>query len=223
MLTIRLASLLCLALAPVALFMIQGQDAQDGEPKKPYQVGTRITEEIVLEDLEGKPHSLFESSFLDEEGELLTLVFWSLRDPQCQAYRKQYEEYEKEFAAKGVTLYFVASSYDEIFSGHTDPIEKFREFVKKEKFTLPILIDRDNRIADDFGALTANHAFVIDRRRHLRYAGGIDDDPKNKHPKSVQYFLKLATETLLTGQQPKDSITRPTGRKIKRAPKKDGE
>jgi len=153
---------------------------------------------------------------------MIALVFWSLRDPQCHRYRKRLEAYATKFAAKGVRLYLVASSYDEIYSGHGDALEKFRKFVEKEKFTLPILIDHGNKVADDFNALTACHAFLIDRQRYLRYIGGIDDDPKElrKDKSTVRQFLVEATDALLTGKKIKDPLSRPNGRKIKRAPKK---
>ena len=190
------------------------------ESKKPYKVGSKIDEEIVLVDLEGKEISLFESTFTEDEGNLVTIVFWSLRDPRSHAYRKRLEAYQKQYLEKGVKLYLVVSSYDEIFSIRRDPLEDFRKFVEKEKFTLPILIDHGNKIADDLKALTSNHAFVIDRKRYLRYTGGIDDDPDLKRKENVCHWLRDATDSLLAGKTPKDTISRPVGRKIKRAPKK---
>ncbi len=194
----------------------------DQKSKKPYKVGSKVEGEIVLEDLAGKKVSLFETTFTEGEGKLVTMVFWSLRDPRSHKYRKRLEAYQKQYLEKGVNLYLVVSSYDEIFSIRRDPLEDFRKFVKKEKFTLPILIDHGNKIADDFKALTSNHAFVIDRKHYLRYQGGIDDDAdqKRKDKENVRQWLRDATDSLLAGKTPKDTISRPVGRKIKRAPKK---
>ncbi|MEW6073775.1 MAG: redoxin domain-containing protein [Planctomycetota bacterium] len=211
-------SALGFASLPIVLLAAQGK----GEPEtpKPYKITFRVQGELVLEDLQGQKVSLFEEAFTkSEEGKVVAIVFWSLHDPQCQAYRARLEQYAKDFPAPGVRLFLVASSYDEIFSPLGDPLEKFREFVTKEKFALPLLIDRGNRIADDFGALTANHAFLVDRQRYVRYIGGIDDDPRGERPETVRPWLRRATEALLAGQKIADPLTRPVGRKIKRAPK----
>ena len=225
--TYHLACLLPLVLLPPALAPPapatpqEQQEQQEKKPAKPYKVASRVQGEIVLQDLAGKEVRIFEQSYGDEEGKLVVLVFWSLRDPMSHMYRKRLEAFDAKFAEKVVRLYLVASSYDEIFSGHGDALEKFRKFVEKEKFALPILVDHGNKIADDFGALTSCHAFVIDRQRYVRYIGAIDDDPKEKKkPDAVRHLLRDATDALLTGKKIKDPISRPAGRKIKRAPKK---
>lgn len=189
-------------------------ERDDVEKEKPYHVGSRILDEIVLKTLDGREVRLFE----DHPKTTIALVFWSLRDPRSHAYRKRLEAYAKEFEARGVKLYLIASSYDEIFSPKGDPLKKFRDFVKKEKFTLPILVDHGNRIADDFGALCANHAHLLDAQRYVRYQGGIDNDPDLKKGEDVAAWLKDATAEVLAGKIPANTNTRPHGRKLKRAP-----
>ena len=82
MTTSRLACLLSLALLPPVLAAPPEQVAQEQKkPEKPYKVASRVQGEIVLEDLAGKEISLFEQVYEDEEGKLIALVFWSLRDP----------------------------------------------------------------------------------------------------------------------------------------------
>jgi hypothetical protein len=196
----------------LAVPVLQGQA---GEPAKPYKIGSRIEEEIVLVDLEGKPRRLLEETDRDED--LIVLVFWTLRDPLAHAYEERLTKLRDDFAPQGVKLFLVDSNHDELVSPASDPLEKIRAYVKETKLDLPILLDHGNRVADDFGALTSNHAFVIDRARWLRYSGGIDDDPKEELPERKPW-LRLGIEAALQGENAKDCITRPIGRRIHRAP-----
>ena len=110
-------------------------------------------------------------------------------------------------------------------SGYVD-LARLRSVVEKEKITLPVLIDHDNVLADDFQAKTNAQAFLIDANHILRYHGGIDDDPRGDRRKQgieVQERLGLALQTVLNGAPPEYNWTIPSGRPLKRAPKAAGE
>jgi hypothetical protein len=101
-----------------------------------------------------------------------------------------------------------------------------RAAVEREKVTLPVLIDRDNLLADDFQAKTNAQAFLVDANHILRYHGAIDDDPRGQKRQAsapVQEQLALALETVLKGQPPEYNWTIPGGRALKRAPNPGGE
>ena len=199
-----------------------------GEPAKPWRVGSRVTEGIALPELddpdapdgaEDGPRVVLPEDPPTEDDPVVVLVFWSLRDPVARVYEKRLTALRDSYPARDVVLYLVESNHDELVSGVGDPLAKLRAFREETKLTLPILLDERNRIADDFAALTANHAFVLDRARVLRYAGGIDDDPKGaKGPAERRPWLKEAIEAALRGESPEHPVTRPTGRRIKRAP-----
>ena len=87
---------------------------------------------------------------------------------------------------------------------------------------LPVLLDHENRLADDFRAKANAQVFLIDANRFLRYHGGIDDDPtgeraRQKVPSAP--WLETALDEVLAGERPKVDWTNPAGLPIKRVPK----
>jgi hypothetical protein len=188
-------------------------------PTKPYRVGTRVTEEVRLPGLDGKEHVLFAA----DETRALVLVFWSFQDPVSRAYLELLEELQARHAER-LRLVLIDSNHDELTAGAADPLDKIRRHFEQEKIALPLLLDRGNKLADDFGAIANGHAFLLDGNRILRYQGGIDDDPrgeKRKLAQPVQSWLAEGIELVLRGEkiERSETWTRPAGRPIKRAPK----
>ena len=182
---------------------------------KPYKLGVRLTEELTLEDLDGKSHALF----AENKGKALVLVFWSYRDPVSRFYAPHLAKLQASRTDK-LAVILVNSNYDELVSAG-DPIARLKKVLAAEQVTLPHLLDRDNVIADDFGATSNGQAFLVDANRYLRYHGGIDDDPKGDRRArgiALRSWLEAAVDQVLTGQRPKEPWTRPSGRPIKRAP-----
>jgi len=183
---------------------------------KPYRLQVRIVEELRLKDLAGRERVLFE----EFKERALIVVFWSYKDPVSRFYAKELALLQERNADK-VAVVLVDSNHDELVGGG-DPLAKLREVVAKEKVTLPVLLDPDNRLADDFNAAANGQVFLIDANRFVRYLGGIDDDPKGeRRAKSipVQNWLADALVSVLAGTPPAHPETRPAGRPIKRAPR----
>ena len=212
--TLRTVALVLL-LPFVAVALAGAQDGVKEKPKKPYKVGWKIEDEIVLPDLSGAQHDLFGNY----DNKVIVLVWWAMRDPAALKYQERLAALQREFASRNVVFFLVDSSHDELVAGLGDPLEKIRKFKKDKKVPFKILLDRENKIADDFAALSSNHAFVIGLDRVLYYAGGIDDDPKEVRGDKRQNWLREAIVAVRDEKRPKDMITRPHGRKIKRAPK----
>lgn len=189
-----------------------------------WTVGFPVTRGIELPDLDGKSHVLIPADrpTKDVPEPVRVFVFWSLRDPVARTYEPRLTALRDAYADRGVEFYLIDSNHDEIVAGRGDPLEKLRAFRKETKLTLPLLIDRDNKVADGFQALTSNHAFVVDPQRYVRYAGGIDNDPRGTlDPRQRQEWLRGAIDAARAGGSPEQAITRPTGRRIKRAPVRD--
>jgi hypothetical protein len=189
--------------------------APPAQPAKPYKLNMRVVEEITLPDLDGKDHSLLAES----EGKALVLVFWSYRDPVSRLYAPRLAELQAARLEKAA-VYLVDSNYDEL-AGAGDPLARMREVVEAEKVTLPILIDRENKLADDFAAVANAQVFLLDANKFLRYHGGIDDDPRGERSaagREVQKWLEPALDAVIEGKRPKEPWTRPAGRPIKRVP-----
>jgi hypothetical protein len=85
----------------------------------------------------------------------------------------------------------------------------------KNNYDAPYVIDKDNLLADAFGASTTPHVFLLDNQFQLIYKGAIDDNVNSKS-EVKENWLKDA----LTATGKKESIslpeTRNSGCSIKR-------
>jgi hypothetical protein len=217
-----LPALVVALLAGPVLAQVEKPPAGPGAPSiavsnvRPYNIGHRVAP-IALDDLQGKKRDLF----AETEGKAIALVFWSLRDPVSRRYVPVLQELARIHSDK-LAIYLVNANADEIVGGAADPLDTIRRYLQDEKVTLPILIDRENRVADDFGATANVQVFLLDANRIVRYDGGIDDDPRGERKAKgaeVNQALVKALETVLKGDVPEQAWLQPGGRPIKRAPK----
>jgi peroxiredoxin len=76
-----------------------------------------------------------------------------------------------------------------------------------------LLIDADGRMGHAYGAMTANHMFVIDAKGVVRYAGGIDDAMSTKPDEvaSAHNYVRAALDDLLAGRPVKTATSEPAG------------
>jgi len=221
-------ALLAILLASPTPYPQQGKPAQQEKPAapaapsiavsnvRPYNIGHRVAP-IVLPDLDGKRRDVFSET----EGKAIALVFWSMRDPISRHYVPFLKELASAKADK-LAIYLVNSNQDEIVGGAGDPLDVIRRYVAEENVTLPILIDRDNHLADDYGATANVQVFLLDANRIVRYDGGIDDDPRGERKaknQTVTPAFANALEIVLRGDKPEQAWSQPNGRPIKRAPK----
>ncbi len=189
---------------------------------KPYRIGTRVADEIVLSDLAGQEHRLF----AENEGRALVLVFWSFQDPVSRSYVDELTRLQRAHA-EALRVLLIDSNHDELVAGAVDPLDKVRRYFEEQEVELPLLLDRGNRVADDFGATANAQAFLLDANSVLRYQGGIDDDPRGERRKQeqpVRAWLATALELVLRGEKlpASETWTRPSGRPIRRTPDAPG-
>lgn len=187
-----------------------------GAISKPYQLNNPVLE-FRLPDLDGKEHEL--AGARDERA--LVVVFWSFRDGPSRFYVPALTKL-RETHGERLALYLVNSNVDELVGGNADPLDRLRKWVKDEHVTLTILLDRENVVADDFGAKANGEVFLVDGNHVLRYHGGVDDDPDGKKAeagKPVATWLADALGSVLSGGLPEVPLTVFHGRQIKRVKK----
>lgn len=220
-LTLFTAPLLELGAAPAETGPSATRQGEGKDKKKGLTVGSLVRRDLALPLLDGpeEPHRIF-----GPEEELTTpvvvLAWWSLRDPLCRKAEPKLHKLAADYRTKGVHFYLVESNHDELVAGIGDPLKKIRKLREDAKHTLPLLLDRGNKVADEFAALCANQVFVIDEHRVIRYHGSIDNDPDGKRAgQGVVEHLRDAIDHALEGKSPKENHRRAKGRPIKRAPK----
>lgn len=76
-----------------------------------------------------------------------------------------------------------------------------------------LLIDSSGAMGHAYGAMTANHMFVIDRQGTLVYAGGIDDAQSTKAKEVLQAhnYVRAALGDVLAGRKVKTPTSEPAG------------
>lgn len=79
----------------------------------------------------------------------------------------------------------------------------------------PVLQDAAGTVGRSFGAKWTPQMFVIDAQGVVRYAGAIDDDPRDKKRTGITNYVKDAVNALLSGKQVPISTTEPYGCSVK--------
>ncbi len=152
-------------------------------------------------DLDGNEHSLETA-----RGQILVLNFWSA---ECEWSRRTDPGVVAAVAAAGerAWLWAVASNVGE-------SVEGLREGAIRAGLSV-VLLDREQHVADAYGAAATPHVFVIDRQGVLRYAGA-PDDSTFRQPVPEHTFLKEAISAVATDQEPPTRRTQARGCAIAR-------
>lgn len=164
-------------------------------------IGATIPD-FTLTDVNGESKSL-----ADVKGAKGTvLVFISARCPVVKAYNERMEQLAKDYRAKGIN--FVG-----INANSTEPLDEVKAHASAH-YSFPVLIDKDNKIADSLGAEHTPEVFFLDANNKLVYHGRIDN---NKDLSMVSKSeLKDALDAVLAGKAVSVTETAAVGCTIKK-------
>lgn len=187
------------------------KDKVDKDRPKTFQVGQEIDAKIALADIQGAQHNLAQY-----RGKIVVLDFWSIDCPWSVGYEARLKRLHGTYAAKGVVFLALDANTTEIERASDRPYARIQKYVEDNAIPYPVLIDDHNWVADRFGAQTTPHVFIIDQKGVLRYAGGIDDDPKGELGEKATNHVAAALDALLAGGEVAVPTTKPKGCSIKR-------
>src|SRR6185437_16735941 len=131
--------------------------ALGGEATSP--VGKTI-ENFKLQDYLGSWHEL--KDFSDHRA--VVVVFLGAECPLAKLYAPRLVELAKEYGPRGAA--FVG-----IDANQQDSLAEIARYADAHGIDFPLLKDPGNRVADQFGAVRTPEAFLLDRRRVVRYWG----------------------------------------------------
>ncbi|MEX1025098.1 MAG: redoxin domain-containing protein [Planctomycetota bacterium] len=203
-----------------------------GRVDRPLELGRKLEGSLLLETLGGQ-----RVRFDRLRGRIVVFVFWSTRCPYSQRYEPKLNRFALDYARHGVLLVAVNANFPEIGAetlnlaglapraieaSYRARYPKLTEHRRKAKLLFPIVIDSGNRLADEVDAKWTPEAFVFDRAGRFRYAGAIDDDPRNERPDERQTYLRDAVHAILAGEEVATPRTRALGCTIKRVPEARG-
>jgi peroxiredoxin len=169
------------------------------------EIGTTI-ENFTLPDLNGENRSLNEL-----KGEKGAVVVWlSAQCPVVKDYNNRINEIADEFKAKGIN--FIG-----INSNATESLEWVKSDAAKVGYKFPVLIDKDNVLADKFGATVTPEVFYFNEKNVLVYHGAIDNDQKGDN--IINNYLRDAFNLTLSGKAVEKTRAKAFGCSIKRVKK----
>ncbi len=167
----------------------------------PFEIGQEAPSFEDLEGVDGKRYSL--STFDDKQ--IVVLIFMANRCPTARVYTERLKSVQADYSLRAVQLIAINSDNQYFFS--LEAISKMKEISQERELNFPYLKDSDQSLAKKYGALVTLHAFVLDRKRILRYRGRIDDsrDPS----KVTTHDLRNALDDILQDRPVRISETKP--------------
>ena len=166
-----------------------------------------LVKDFTLKDAGGTSHTLYK---LSEEKPATVVLFLATQCPIATDYAERIVALVETYDEKDVQFVGINSNKQE-------KVEEITEYSEKHGFEFSVLKDPENKIADYFGARRTPEVFLLDAERILRYAGAIDNSPKEP----TKHYLRDALDLVITGKDiPKSAKkTRAVGCTIKRVRK----
>lgn len=160
--------------------------------------------DFTLKDEAGKAHELSQY-----RGKVVVLEWVN---PECPFVQRHYraKTMQKTWAGAGEeeVVWLAIDS-----TSHNTPA-KSAAWKGEQGFSYPILQDPEGSVGKRYGAKTTPHMYVIDEAGVLRFAGGIDDDPRGKKEAPKNYVARALSE-LLAGKEIREKSSTPYGCTVK--------
>ena len=167
------------------------------------EIGSTV-ESFSLADTDGKTQTL--DGLRGKNG---TVVVWlSAQCPVVKGYKDRINEIAAAYEAKGI-------SFIGINSNATEDLTWVKSNIAEFGYKFPVLIDKDNVLADKWGATVTPEVYYLDKKNVLLYHGAIDNDRSGKNIQ--EQFLKTAFDSALSGKAIEKTKTPAFGCSIKKA------
>ncbi len=176
----------------------------------PLEIGSSLPKaDIKMKDISGK-----EVSFNTVKSNSGLLVMFSCNTcpvvVRNQSRTKEICSYAKE---KGLGVIILNSN--EGTRGDDDSFDAMKSYAKEQGYNWYYAVDKNNEMADAFGANRTPECFLFDKNGKLVYHGAIDDNPQNPDAVS-RVHLKEAINEVLNGKPVSVKKSRSVGCSIKR-------
>ncbi len=148
-----------------------------------------------------------EKSFNDLKGKNgAVVIFLSAQCPVVKGYNDRINKIAADYQSKGINFIGINSNATESL-----------DWVKSnaaENYKFPVLIDKDNVLADKFGANVTPEVFYFNGKNVLMYHGAIDNDRSGKN--ISDNYLTVAFDSSLGGKAIAKTSSKAFGCSIKR-------
>ena len=155
----------------------------------------------------------------DYKGKIVVIESYNSDCPFChnQYANGATQDLQKELAAKGV-VWLIVNSVNSNNSSHRTAEQAKKEWAEMKISATAWIDDSSGAIGHLYGMKTTPHAFVIDQKGTLVYAGAMDDKADPFHdPRTAKNYVKEAVDDLLAGKPIEVTQTKPYGCSVKYA------
>lgn len=161
--------------------------------------------DFELKDTAGTAHQLS-----GHKGKIVMIHFWSATCPFVLRYEEQLQSITENYQKQGVVILAIDSNSNE-------KLDEIKKIAAARKVNYPILLDPGNKVADQFGAITTPHVFILDKEGKLIYEGAVDDQGWSEDNVPRKFYVKEALDQALKGEPISVSQTKSVGCTVKRA------
>ncbi len=195
-------------LVALALFVTLAFTA--GDPAVPLPIGSMMPKaELKMKDVSGKDISI--KNVAKANG---VLVMFS-----CNTCPYVIKNQERTIAinayAQKMNVGVIVLNSNEAYRNEDDSYEAMQAYSKDQKYTWSYAVDKNNEVADAFGAKRTPEIFLFDKTLKLVYHGAIDDNPSDASAVG-RHHLKEAIDELAAGKDISVKESRSVGCGIKR-------
>ncbi len=160
-------------------------------------------ENFTLPDYNGKEHSLSDY----KNSKVTVIIFVATECPVSNDYNSRMEELYKNYSKKDVAFLGINSN-------KAESVEMIKEHAEENDLTFTILKDKNNVVADEFGASVTPEVYVVNSEMEVLYHGRIDNSRDIDDVTSND--LQNALNEILEGKPVSNNSTKAFGCTIKR-------
>ena len=180
------------------------------KPAEELAIGASMPKgDVMMKDVSGKDINL-RSSF-KQNG--LMVMFSSNACPYVEKNQARTTEVCNYAIKNGIGV--VVLNSNEAFRNGEESLEEMKVYAKKQGYAWSYAVDKNNELADAFGANRTPECFLFNKDGKLAYHGAIDDSP-NDAGSVKRNHLKEAVNELTQGKDISVKTSRSVGCSIKR-------
>lgn len=177
---------------------------------EPLQIGSPLPKaDLKLKDISGK-----EIAMQEVKKEMGLLVMFSCNTCPYVIKNQQRTIGIGEYAQK-MKIGVIVLNSNEALRGNEDSYTAMKDYAKAQQYKWNYVVDKNNEVADAFGANRTPECFLFDKDLKLVYHGAIDDNPSDPSAVNKEH-LKNAIDELIAGKEITVKESRSVGCSIKR-------
>ena len=194
-----------MALLPVAILATLAFTVGD-----PLSIGSPMPKaDVKMQDVSGKMTSIKDAALTNG-----VVVMFSCNTCPYVVKNQDRTVAIAEYAKK-MKMGVIILNSNEAYRSEDDSPEKMKSYAKDQKYKWSYVVDKNNEVADAFGANRTPEVFVFDKELKLVYHGAIDDNPSDASAVGREHLKEAITE-VASGKEVSVKESKSVGCGIKR-------